>query len=286
MVYYLYGNSSQKKRIETQFLNFNNDILINPILKSEIGRVILNSFFDLRTEIVEYFKIKKNQFDINDFWIDMQQKIQKKRSSQLRNRCFAILTILRNMIDKIPLYISDSNYEKKQIHRIKLAFNIVIEDLLNFQEEISTWNNKATYNCPRSEWEIIYNDNAHIYEFSYINSCSKKICNEREIKLENLTTKFKKTFIKIIHTAQDFCNKNKLFLDKRFYDTIMKLIEIHNGKRKFDFHTWYCFNLGDFLISELLIGSDNYIYTLNLNDFKLILHFLNIDYKRLISFSQ
>ncbi|KKL64582.1 hypothetical protein LCGC14_2163530 [marine sediment metagenome] len=286
MVYYLYGKSSQKDRIKNQFITFKNNILINPILKSEIGTVILNSFFKLRENVFKKLNSKKKQFNVDDFWIDIDQYIQRKRSPQLKNRCSSIVTIIRNCIDKIPVEKSDPNYEKKQIHRVKSAFNIIINDLLEFQEEISKWNNKLTYPCPRAEWEIVYNENSFCYEFLYINSCAKKICNAREFKLEQLTKKYKKVFSTILNEAQGFCEKYKLILDERFYKTVEKLIDINTNKRKYDFHTRYCFNLGDFFICELLINSENKIYTLNLKDFKLILHFLDINYARIIPFYQ
>jgi hypothetical protein len=286
LLYYFYGNSSQKKKISKKFIEFKNNILINPILKTEIGRTIFLTFFKIKQEILKYINLNKENIRFDDLWIDFNQKLQKKRDSHLRNRCYTIITILRNNIDKIPVKESDPNYDLKQIHRIESAIDWVINDLLKFQSEIQNWDLIESFNCPRSDWEIIYNENLFQYELMLNNSCAKSICKEREFKLKDFTNKYQIIFNKILKDVKKFCKENGLYLDERLYRTIRKLLDIYDGKDKFDFHTWYCLNLGDFLISELLIESNNYIYTYNVNDFKLILNYLEIDKERIIPFSQ
>jgi len=88
-MYYVYGNSKQKKKIHKKIYSFE-AIIINSILRSEIGRVLINSFFKLKGDIKSYISIEKNIL-IDDFWIDMIQKINKIRSNQLHNSLTSIL---------------------------------------------------------------------------------------------------------------------------------------------------------------------------------------------------
>ena len=214
----------------------------------------------------------------------MVQKISRTRSNQLIRRCFTIITNLRNIINKVPLNKSDSYYFEKEADRIKVAINIFIENvLLDFQEELIKWELKSTYNCPQSEWRIVYNDEIYNYEFKYNEHCVN-LCHDREEKLLNLLERYKNEFLEILKKGRQFCKDLKVEPDKRLLVTIDKLINIYLGKKKFDFRTRYCHNLGDFLIAILLINSDDILYTYNIKDFKLIFKFLSINQDKILPF--
>lgn len=284
LVYYVYGNEHQKSRIKNIIKKFKNNVLINPILRSEIGRVIFKPFFELKGYIEKFLSIQP-KFNIDDLWINITQKISRRKSNQLVKRSFLIITHIRNVINKIPLNKTDSNYLEKELDRIRTCINIFIEDILfEFKDEFSLWDIKNTFDCPQSKWEIEYNKIKNNYEYLYDERCTY-ICNNREMKLNNLTIKFKTVFLKILKKGQNFCKREKINPDTRFFSTIGKLIKINKGFKKFDFRTKYCNNLGDFLISILLLNSNNKIYTYNIKDFKLILHFLNIPENRIIPFN-
>ncbi len=284
LVYYIYGNLMQKQSIIQGFKNYDNRLIVNHTLILEIGRVIFATFFKFK-ELVESFISKKENLELEDFWIILTQRINKIWSNHLSRRLIYILTYFRNTFDRIPLDKTDPNYHVKAKDRIKASLTILIEELLDFQDEISKWANYTRYPCPQSEWEIFYNDEIFDYDFSYYSSCSE-ICLDKEEKLRNLTSDFKCIFLNILKHGKDFSKKNKIIIDQKFYGTIEKLIKILDNKDKFDFRTNYCYNLGDFLICLLLDGTSNLLYTLNVNHSKFILHFLNINLERIIKFEQ
>ena len=126
---------------------------------------------------------------MDNFWIDLTQKILKIRKTPLRHRSFLILTTLRNIIERFPISRSDKDFLKKTHHRINTAINIFTEILLNFQKEMSFWEVIPTFKCPKSEWVINYDEKTLKYKFFYSDSCIE-ICQNRETILNKLTKKF------------------------------------------------------------------------------------------------
>jgi len=284
LVYYLFGNLNQKKKIVEMFYKFNNIIILNEPLLSEIGRVIFASFFKLK-EMIDNFLSKKENLEIDDFWITLNQKINRIWSNHLSRRLSYILTYFRNIYDKIPLDKKDPNYLIKLSDRIKSSVYILIDELLEFQEELSKWTFKNTIDCPQAKWKIIYNENTLDYEFSYNSICSK-ICPDRKKILIELTEECELFFLDILKNGKQYAIQNKIIFDNNLILTIEKLILITKNKLNFDFRTNYCYNLGDLLICLLLKGTNYYLYTMNINHSKFILHFLQISWDRLIEFTQ
>ena len=282
-MYYVYGNSKQKMKIHKRIYSFEN-IILNSILRSEIGRVLINSFFKLKKNIKSYISIEKNIL-IDDFWIDMTQKINKIRSNQLHKSLFSIIQYYRNKFDKVPLDASDSFYVEKEIDRIDAAIDKMTEELMDFQDEILSWQFKDNFSCNQANWEIIFNKNTFDYEFKYNNSCLQKYCPQREKKLINLIQNNKSLFLRILKEGKEMNGKDNMALDEKLYITIEKLINIHSNKQKFNFTRKYCYHLGDFLISLLLVKNSHRLFTYNLKHFYFLFHFLGIDQNRIIAFS-
>ncbi len=282
-MYYLYGNSNQKRRIHKIIYSFD-EIILNSIIKSEIARVLIKSFFRLKEYIRSYITSEKNVL-IDDFWIDMTQKINKIRGNQLYKSLTSILQFYRNKFDRVPLKNSDSLYVQKEIDRIYAAINILTEELLDFQEEILTWQFVDNFNCHQSNWEIIFNENTCDYEFRYNNSCMVKHCPKREENLIILTQNNKNLFLKILNEGKKKNNRFVMELDEKLYITIENLLEIQSKKKKFDFRRKYCYYLGDFIISLLLVKNTNSLYTFNLKHFYSLCYFLGIEKNRIIAFS-
>ncbi len=282
-MYYIYGNSEQKIKIRKRIYSFK-DIILNSILRSEIGRVLLSSFFKLKEYVKAYISIKKNIL-IDDFWVDMTQKINKIRSNQLYKSLTSILQYYRNKFDKVPLKNSDSSYVEKEIDRIYAAIDILTEELIDFQEEIFSWQFKDNFNCYQANWEIIFNENTFDYEFKHNNSCLKKFCTQREEKLMEFIQNNKYLFLRILREGKEINNKDNMGLDENLYTTIENLLEIHSNKQKFNFTRKYCYRLGDFLISLLLIKNSDKLFTFNLKHFNFLFYFLSIEKNRIIAFS-
>lgn len=283
-MYYIYGNSKQKKNVYKHIYSFEN-IILNSILRSEIGRVIINSFFNLKEDIKSYISKEKN-FLIDDFWIDMTQKINKIRGNQLYKSLTSILQYYRNKFDKVPLDVSDPFYAEKERDRINTAIDKLTEELMDFQDEILSWQFQDNFSCYQAKWEIIFNENSYDYEFNYNNSCLQKYCSQREKKLIELIQNNKKLFLRMLKEGKEISKKEEMSLDEKLYITIEKLINIHSNKEKFNFTRKYCYHLGDFLISLLLVKSSHSLYTFNLKHFYFLFHFLGIDKKRIIPFNQ
>ncbi|MFX0140042.1 MAG: hypothetical protein ACFFDN_40745, partial [Candidatus Hodarchaeota archaeon] len=233
LVYYTFGNSMQKQSITRCFKKYNNYLIVNQSLILEIGRVIFASSFKFK-DMVESFISKRENLELEDFWIILTQRINRIWGNQLSRRLIYILTYFRNMFDRIPLDKTDPNYYIKVKDRIKASLTFLIEELLDFQEEISKWVNNTKYLCPRAEWEIIYNDEILDYEFRFFTSCSK-ICLDKEVKLKKITIDFKGVFLNILKNGKDFSKKNKIRIDNKLYSTIEKLIKIHENKGNYDF---------------------------------------------------
>lgn len=284
LVYYIFGNLNQKNRIVEMFQKFNNIINLNEPLMSEIGRVIFASFFKFK-EMIDNFLSKKENLEPDDFWITLTQKINRIWSNHLSRRLIYILTYFRNIYEKVPLDKKDPSYYLKVKDRINSSVYLLIEELLEFQEEISKWNVKNTFACPQAKWEIIYNENALDYEFRYYSKCSN-ICPNRKMILVDLIKEHKMLFLDILKNGKQFSNHSKIIIDNKLRKTIEKLILITDKKLDFDFRTNYCYNLGDLLICLLLKGTDYSLYTMNISHSKFILHFLHIDWNRLIEFTQ
>lgn len=284
LVYYVFGNLNQKNRIVEMFQKFNNIINLNEPLMSEIGRVIFASFFKFK-EMIDNFLSKKENLEPDDFWITLTQKINRIWSNHLSRRLIYILTYFRNIYEKVPLDKKDPSYYLKVKDRINSSVYLLLEELLEFQEEISKWNVKNTIACPQAKWEIVYNENALDYEFRYNSKCSN-ICPNRKMILVDLTKEHKMLFLDILKNGKQFSNHSKIIIDNKLRKTIEKLILINDKKLDFDFRINYCYNLGDLLICLLLKGTDYSLYTMNINHSKFILHFLHIDWNRLIEFTQ
>lgn len=284
LVYYVFGNLNQKNRIVEMFQKFNNIINLNEPLMSEIGRVIFASFFKFK-EMIDNFLSKKENLEPDNFWITLTQKINRIWSNHLSRRLIYILTYFRNIYEKVPLDKKDPNYYLKVKDRINSSVYLLLEELLEFQEEISKWRVINTIACPQAKWEIVYNENTLDYEFRYYSKCSI-ICPNRKMILVDLIKEHKMLFLDILKNGKQFSNHNKLIIDNKLRKTIEKLILINDKKLDFDFRTNYCYNLGDLLICLLLKGTDYSLYTMNINHSKFILHFLHIDWNRLIEFTQ
>lgn len=284
LVYYVFGNLNQKNRIVEMFQKFNNIINLNEPLMSEIGCVIFASFFKFK-EMIDNFLSKKENLEPDDFWITLTQKINRIWSNHLSRRLIYILTYFRNIYEKVPLDKKDPSYYLKVKDRINSSVYLLIEELLEFQEEISKWIVKNTIACPQAKWEIVYNENALDYEFRYYSKCSN-ICLNRKMILVDLIKEHKMLFLDILKNGKQFSNHSKIIIDNKLIKTIEKLILITDKKLDFDFRTNYCYNLGDLLICLLLKGTDYSLYTMNINHSKFILHFLHIDWNRLIEFTQ
>lgn len=284
LVYYVFGNLNQKNRIVDMFQKSNNIIILNEILLSEIGRVIFASFFKFK-EMIDNFLSKEENLEPDDFWITLTQKINRIWSSHLSRRLIYILTYFRNIYERAPLDKKDSKYYLKAKDRINSSIYLLIEELLEFQEELSKWKVKNTLACPQARWKIVYNEKIVDYEFRYHSKCSK-ICPNRKIILVDLIKEHKMLFLDILKNGKQFSNHSKITIDNKLRKTIEKLILISDKKLDFDFRTKYCYNLGDLLICLLLKGTDYSLYTMNMNHSKFILHFLHIDWDRLIEFTQ
>ena len=282
-MYYVYGNSKQKMVIHKKIYSFE-EIILNSILRSEIGRVLINSFFKLKEDIKSYISIEKN-FLIDDFWIDMIQKINKIRGNQLHRSLTSILQYYRNKFDRVPLDLSDSFYVEKEIDRIDAAINKMTEELIDFQDEILSWQFKDNFSCYQANWEITFNEDIFDYEFEYNNSCLRKFCLHREKKLIELIQNNKNLFLRIIKEGKEMNGKDNMGLDEKLFITIEKLIGIHSNIQKFNFTRKYCYHLGDFLISLLLVKNSHRLFTFNLKHFYFLFHFLGINQNRIIAFS-
>jgi len=282
-MYYVYGNSKQKMKIHKRIYSFE-EIILNSILRSEIGRVLISSFFKLKGDIKSYISNEKN-FLLDDFWIDMTQKINKIRGNQLYKSLTSILQYYRNKFDKVPLDVSDSFYVEKEIDRINAAIDKMTEELMDFQDEILSWQYTDNFGCYQANWEIIFNENTFDYEFNYNNSCLRKYCPQREKKLINLIQNNKSLLVRILKEGKGMDGKDNIAMDEKLYITIEKLIEIHSNKQKFNFTRKYCYHLGDFLISLLLVKNSHRLFTYNLKHFYFLFHFLGIDRNQIIPFS-
>ncbi len=280
LVYYLYGNSSQRKSIADLFEKFNQNIILNQILLSEIGRVVFQPFYILKNLILNRIQNEKiTSFD--DFWINLTQDILKNRKKQLIHRSIVIITHIRNLIQDFSIDKSDSKFFEKMVDRINISLNIFDEELFKFQNEIKTWRTKDGYECPQSEWELEYHKS---FKFRRNTKCSI-ICDDRRVKLKKLTHQYLEIFLKIKEEGKQYCKEKKLSLDERLYNSVIKLIESYEKNEDLDFRTYYCYNLGDFLISSLLIGSSDMLCTYNTKDFLFLSHFLFFEEKRIIKFN-
>ena len=280
LVYYIYGNSSQRNSITKYFERFNQNIILNQVLLSEIGRVIFQPFYNLKNLINN--KIKSGSItSFDDFWINLTQDILKNRKKQLLHRSIIIITHIRNLMQNFTIEKADPKYFEKMVDRINISLNIFDKELLIFQREINTWTTMEGFVCPQSEWKLeLYED----FKFIRKTKCSI-ICSERREKLKELTNNYLEAFLKIKKEGKQFCKKKNLKIDERLYNSISKLIDSYNTGKKLDFRTYYCYNLGDFLISTLLLESNNMVYTYNTKDFLFLSYFLNFEEKRIIKFN-
>lgn len=282
LFFYIYGNSTQKKLI-SQCLNFYKKIIINPIIISEVGRTIFHPLFELKSMIFNYIDNKKVKFNIEDFWIDLNKRVLKGQKIQLQHRLIQIITNIRNKLDKYFINDSDPNLIEKQIDRLNSAIYFLIDYLIEFLDELNSWEKNNSFDCPQSDWSLYLDESISDYVFFYNTSCIS-ICNDREKKLKELISKEKNILLNIQNNGKEFCRKNKLALDERLYDTIDNLIRIINNEIKFDFRTKYCWNLGDFIISLTVRDTNSILYTLNEQHFKFLFSFLKINLKHLYLF--
>ena len=81
LMYYVYGKSDQKELIHKQIYS-DEKVVINPILLSEIGRVIVNSFFKLKNFIKSYIS-NRDHFLLDDFWINITFMQKKKLTESI-----------------------------------------------------------------------------------------------------------------------------------------------------------------------------------------------------------
>ena len=221
LVYYIYGNSSQRNSITKLFENFHKNIILNQILLSEIGRVVFQPFYNLKNLINN--KIKSGSItSFDDFWINLTQDILKNRKKQLIHRSFIIITHIRNNIQNFQLDREDPNYFEKMVDRLNISLNIFDEELLNFQREINSWTVTEGFECPQSEWKLEFYED---FKFIRKTKCSI-ICIKRREKLKELTHQYLEVFLKIKKEGKQFCKKNDLKIDERLYNSISKLVDI------------------------------------------------------------
>jgi len=267
-------------------LNKYSRIVINNTIRNEIGRTIYQSYFILKGLIhSKIIEIEKGVLDHSNFWTGLYGTLQ--RSFNFGPQKFSrIITILSNIHDHLDLPmnqedlqgLSEESNKKLKIFRLKTVMFVIENELAQFYNTLSKWDYIKQYNCYQDQW--LYRSTNYIeYEFQSDFSCAKDKCPNRVSILKTLFRGNIEFIRNIIEKIGAFWTKNNgIKRDNKLLETLVDLNncfssrsgQLKNGRTK------YCWNLGDFIIS-LIINDETFIFTKNIDHFKALLHFRNLE---------